>query len=220
MQVVGDKLVIPLEIVIADVEENSAVLTFAALFENSDREFVAFEKRRQQQCDEWLFQYLRQRLGGQQRDKVRYKSVVGRRLDHHGQFHGGRFHGHSRLGVRVKSAVDNVSPLNQFGHGRGIQAKALLADHGDETGAGLEVGIVKLFIALIALEVLGIVGRQEGALVVIEPPCDFGRTGVFEIDDGIFIAVELLFVKQRSGTVYEAGKNKFGVVANAFAVKT
>ena len=37
---------------------------------------------------------------------------------------------------------------------------------------------------------LGISGRQERALVVVEPPSDFGRVRVLKIDDGIFVAIE------------------------------
>ena len=52
---------------------------------------------------------------------------------------------------------------------------------------------------------------------MIEPPGDFGRTGVLEIHDGIFVAVELILVEQGSGTVDQAGEFELGVAADALA---
>jgi hypothetical protein len=43
---------------------------------------------------------------------------------------------------------------------------------------------------------------------MIEPPRDLRRTRIFEIDDGIFVAVEMRFVEERSGAMQEAGKLK------------
>jgi hypothetical protein len=55
--------------------------------------------------------------------------------------------------------------------------------------------------------------------MMIEPPGNLGRTGVFEIDDGVFITVEMRLVEERAGAMQQAGKNEFGVVANAFAIE-
>jgi hypothetical protein len=41
-------------------------------------------------------------------------------------------------------------------------------------------------------------GRQERALMMIEPPGQFRRVAVFEIDDGVLVAVEQPGVKQRA----------------------
>ena len=54
---------------------------------------------------------------------------------------------------------------------------------------------------------------------MVEPPGNFGRTGVFEIDDGILVAVELIFVEQRPGTVDQAGEDEVGIAANALAIE-
>jgi hypothetical protein len=56
--------------------------------------------------------------------------------------------------------------------------------------------------------------------VVIEPPGDFGRTGILEIDNGILVAIELVFVEERAGAMQQAGVNEFHIAANAFAVET
>jgi hypothetical protein len=59
----------------------------------------------------------------------------------------------------------------------------------------------------------------EGALVVVKPPGNPGRTGVLEIDDGILLTIEFLFVEQRAGAVDQAGENEIGVPANALAIE-
>src|SRR5271154_4348867 len=56
--------------------------------------------------------------------------------------------------------------------------------------------------------------------MMIEPPGDLGRAGVLEIDDGILVAVEMRFVKERSGAMHQAREDEGGVLANPFAIKT
>jgi hypothetical protein len=55
--------------------------------------------------------------------------------------------------------------------------------------------------------------------VMIEPPRDCRGAGVLEIDDGIFVAVELRFVEERAGAMDEAGELEIDVAADALAVK-
>ena len=95
--------------------------------------------------------------------------------------------------------------------GCGIEAEALLRDHGDEAGARFEIRIVELAVALVLLEVLGVRGREKCALVMIEPPGDLGRTGVLEIDDGVLVAVELLLVEKRAGAMDQSGEFEFRI---------
>jgi hypothetical protein len=54
---------------------------------------------------------------------------------------------------------------------------------------------------------------------MVEPPGDLRRTGIFEIYNGIFIAVELLFVEEGSGAMQQTAVHKFHIAADAFAVK-
>ena len=100
----------------------------------------------------------------------------------------------------------------------GIEAEVFLRNHGDETGAGLECRVVKLAVALVLLEMGGVGRRQKSAFVVIEPPGDFGRTGIFKIDDGVFVAIKLLLVKQRTSPVQQAGIYKVCIVAARFVL--
>src|SRR5580700_10681358 len=56
--------------------------------------------------------------------------------------------------------------------------------------------------------------------MMVEPPGDFRRRGIFEIDDGVFVAIEMRFVKQRSRPMHKSGEDKLGILANALAIKT
>jgi hypothetical protein len=110
--------------------------------------------------------------------------------------------------------------MNQVGDGLGIETKALLGDGGYETGAGLKIRVVEFLIALILLKVRSISGRQKCALMMVEPPGDFRGAGLFEIDDGIFLTIKVLLVKQSAGAMQQARENKLNVAANPFAIET
>ena len=109
--------------------------------------------------------------------------------------------------------------MNQIGHRCRIEAKTLLPDHGNKTGAGLEGRIVELPVALVALKMRGVCRRKKRALMMIEPPGDLRRTRILEIDDGIFVAVEMGFVEERSGAMQQAGELKIHIAADALAVE-
>ena len=49
-----------------------------------------------------------------------------------------------------------------------------------------------------------VLGGEKGGKMVIEPPGDFGRGGVFEVDNGVFVAGEIALVEERAGAVHEA----------------
>jgi hypothetical protein len=51
--------------------------------------------------------------------------------------------------------------------------------------------------------------------VVIEPPGDFGRTGILEIDDGILVAVELLLVEKSARAMQQAGVDEVDIAADS-----
>jgi hypothetical protein len=110
--------------------------------------------------------------------------------------------------------------VNEIGHGLRIEAEALFGDRRDEAGTGFEIGIVEFAIALILLEVRCVRGREECALVMIEPPSDFGRAGILEVHNGVFIAIEMILVKQSPGAVQQAGEHELHVAADPFAVET
>src|SRR5208282_5926357 len=220
MQIVGDELVVAFLVEVGDVEENRAVFFFRALAQNLDGKLVAFEQRRQDGGDEWLLKNAGERIVRQQWNHTLDKVPITDSFDGHGELHGWSLHFPRRLRVFIQGAVDDVGPANQFRHRARIEAEALFRDHGNKTCAGFEIRIVELAVALILLEVGGIGGGKKSALVVIEPPGDFGRTGILEIDDGILVAVELLLVEKSAGAMQQAGVEKVDVAANSFPVET
>jgi hypothetical protein len=54
---------------------------------------------------------------------------------------------------------------------------------------------------------------------VIEPPGDFRRTGILEIDDGILVAVKLLLVEKSACTMQQAGIDEVHIAADSFPVE-
>jgi hypothetical protein len=64
-----------------------------------------------------------------------------------------------------------------------------------------------------------ILGGEEGGLMVVEPPGDFWRGGVFEVDDSVLVAAELGLVKQRAGAMDEAAVLVAGTWGDALAMK-
>jgi hypothetical protein len=55
--------------------------------------------------------------------------------------------------------------------------------------------------------------------MMVEPPGNSGRRRVFEVDDGILVAAELLFVEERAGAVNQAVKLIRGFPIDALAVE-
>jgi hypothetical protein len=67
---------------------------------------------------------------------------------------------------------------------------------------------------------LVILGSEKSREVMVKPPCDTGRGGVFEIDDGVFVADKLVFVKERAGAMDEAVVLVTGSGGDALAMKS
>ncbi len=154
-----------------------------------------------------------------QRHQPGHEGGVLRSFDDHGQPHGGLAHLHRAARVGKQCPVDDVRPLDQLSRRRGMKAEALLGHRRQELGAALEVGIVELGVRLLLLEMRGVAGSEEGALVVVEPPGNARRGGVLEVDDGVLVAIELGFVEQAAGAMHQPAEDELGVVANALAIK-
>src|SRR5216684_1908380 len=110
--------------------------------------------------------------------------------------------------------------MYQFRQWCRIEPKALLGNGRNKAGAGFEIWVVKLAIARVLLEVRGIRWRQKSALMVVKPPSDLRRTGIFEIYNGIFIAIKIGFVEQRACAVKQAGVDEFNIIANAVCIES
>ena len=224
MEIVGNELVVALEGLVGDVEVDGALLRFRARADEVDSALVAFEERRQEGGDEGLLEDLEERHAGEERDEPRDEGWVVGGFDDEGELHRGRGHFDGELRGFVEGAVDDVGPVDELGDGGGVEAELGGRDVGDEAGAGDVVGIVEA-VALVAAVgdavdvVLVIVGSEEGAEVVIEPPGDFGRWGILEVDDGVLVAGKVGFVEEGAGAVDEAAEFVGGVGADALMVK-
>src|SRR5438094_8994680 len=65
-----------------------------------------------------------------------------------------------------------------------------------------------------------ILGGKKCALMVVKPPGNFWRTGIFEINDCILVAVKLLFIEQRPGAMQQAWKDELNMSANPLPVES
>ena len=111
-------------------------------------------------------------------------------FDHQRQLHGRRAQFHRRPGIGILGAIDDQRPGHQVVQVRGAKAEAVAGHACDERGAGFVARVVELPAAGIAAEMLGILGGEEGALVMVEPPGEARIAGIFEVYDGVFIAIE------------------------------
>jgi hypothetical protein len=126
----------------------------------------------------WLVKNAGERLGGEQRYQFLNEVRILHRLNGHGQLHCGRLHFDGGLCALIHSAIHNVGPMDKFRYWPRIETEVLLCDHRDKAGARLERRIVELVITLVLLEVGGVIGGQESALMMVKPPRDLGRTGI------------------------------------------
>ena len=211
---------------VGDVEEYRPVALLGACADELEGLLVTLEKRRQELGDERLGEDLGQRHLGEQGNQARDESRVLGGLDHQGELHGGRGHFHGGLGALVERAVDDVGPVDQLGDGPGVEAEAGGGDIGQEAGTG-DVGGVEEFargacgVLPAALEVLLVLRRKEGGEVVIEPPGNARRSGVFEVDDGVLVAGKVGLIEERAGAVNQAVVGVLGGMAGeALAVES
>jgi hypothetical protein len=110
--------------------------------------------------------------------------------------------------------------VNQFTHRRRIKAKPLRRRIGNKFGAGFVIGIQELLAAGIGLEMCFIFGGEKRAFVMIEPPGELVGGAIFEIYNGIFVAIKCVFIKQRAGAMHHRLKSLFPIGVNFLAIKT
>ncbi len=90
----------------------------------------------------------------------------------------------------------------------------------DEAGAGLVAGIVELLFGAGPPVVLGILRSEEGALVMVEPPCQVRIARVLEVDDRILVTIEERIFEELGGFMGHAGVGKLCIVMEGAALKT
>ena len=225
VEIVRDELVVALKGVVGDVEVDGALFALGADADEVDGALVAIEKRRQEGGDERLVENLLERHLGEERDEVRDEVGVLGGLDDESELHGGLGHFDGGLGALVESAVHDVGPADELGDGGGVEAEVGGGDVGEEAGAGDVVGIVEAvaFVAAVghAAEVVLMIFRsEEGGEVVIEPPGDFGRGRVLEVDDRVLVAGEVGLAEEGAGAVDEAAVFVLGVGTDALVVES
>ena len=116
-------------------------------------------------------------------------------------------------------AIDNIAPLDQIREGAGVKSEFFGSDGREKFCAGFIGGIVELFPGMIVPEVFGVFRLQERALMMVEPPGQQRGAGIFEIDDGVFVAVERAVFKGRRGLVRHSGVAEFRVGVDALAIE-
>src|ERR1700734_1652695 len=72
---------------------------------------------------------------------------------------------------------------------------------------------------MVAAKMLGILGSEKRALMVVEPPGEQRRTGVLEIHDGVFVAVENAILEWLGSFMRHPGVHKLGVRVDTFSVE-
>ena len=88
----------------------------------------------------------------------------------------------------------------------------LLEHFSDKLRAGAISRIVEFFAAFIGLKMSFVFRTEKCALVMIEPPSQTRIARIFEINDRIFITVELNIKKQFAGAMRQPFINKFTVL--------
>jgi len=132
---------------------------------------------------------------------------------------GGLAHFHGRGNVWVLRTVNQVCPVDQVLQIGSLETKALAGGFGDELSAGAEVRPVEFFAAMIVPEMFCIRFRKKGALMMIKPPRQAIRAGIFEIDDRVFVRVEQSRIKQLPCAVHQAAIAKLRLGIDALPVE-
>ena len=118
------------------------------------------------------------------------------------------------LRVRILRAVDDERPVDQVVEVGRSKPKRSHATSRDERGAGFVARIVELPAAGVPAEMLRIFRVQEGALMMIEPPGQARIARVFEIDDGVFVAIEQARIEHLRRLVGHPGIAEFRIRVN------
>src|SRR5208282_3209168 len=109
--------------------------------------------------------------------------------------------------------------LDQVGDRFRVESKFLSRHRRDQLGARFEPGIVKLLPRMILAEMLRVFGLQERALVMVEPPGKLRRGRIFEVNDGVLVAVEHAILERLRSLVRHSGVEEFGIRIDALPVK-
>ena len=119
----------------------------------------------------------------------------------------------------VERAVNRVRPSDERAERRIFEAELFGRDARDELGTRLARGVPEFFPRRVGAEVRLVFRREEGGLVVVEPPGQSLGGAVLEVNDGVLVAVEHRVVEERAGRVQQRRVCNVGVPANAREVE-
>src|SRR3954451_12297926 len=128
MQVVRHELVVALEIVIRNVEVDGSVLAFAVLANDLDGLLMSFEQWLHKFGDEWFGQYIGKRLAGEVWNELGSEFGILRGFDDHRKTHRWLARSGCDFGPVIGGSINDVSPLDHLGNGRGIESESRLGD--------------------------------------------------------------------------------------------
>ena len=109
--------------------------------------------------------------------------------------------------------------MHQVAERFGIKTKLSPGNVRDEFSAGLTSGIKELLARLVSAKMCFILRTEKRRLMMIEPPRQFGRRRVLEIDNGILVTVEHSFVKKIAWSMQESAIFNVRSAIDSFVVK-
>src|SRR3984957_1632943 len=164
--------------------------------------------------------HFRLRPVGQFWNYLRRQAIFWRCFDDQRELRGGFREGHGGLWCGVLRAIDDVTPMNQIVERGGVEAEFFFRNVGDQFGAGLVIRLVKHIRSGVLTKVFRVRRRQEGALMMVEPPSYFRRVRIFEVHNHIFVAVKKAVCPRLYRAMGHAGQFELRLRIEALAVKT
>src|ERR1700733_15090610 len=109
--------------------------------------------------------------------------------------------------------------MDQLGQRLRIKSEFFGSDVSQKLRAGLVFRVVEFFAGVVSAKMLGVLRRQERALMMVEPPRQQRRTGVFEVHNRVFVAVKNSILERMRSLVGHSRVINLRVRMNAFAVE-
>src|SRR5579885_1207949 len=216
--VVRDELVEALDAFVNQVEGDDAAVVRSLASNHLDGFEVARAQRREPPLRRLVRRHFVERAAGEFADRVLDELVV-RVLDDLHELERGFFQLDGLGGVLVESSVNRVRPRDERRERLVLEPEALACDARDELGAGLARGVPEFFARSVGAEVRLVLRREEGRLMMVEPPRQLVRRAVLEINDGVLVAVEHRLVEERARRVQQRRVRDFGFAVDARAVE-
>jgi hypothetical protein len=54
---------------------------------------------------------------------------------------------------------------------------------------------------------------------MVKPPCNLGRSGILEVDDGVLVSIKIGFIEERARAMHQSGELEVHIRPDAFAVE-